>query len=362
MLPTSAFQPDEGLIRAIAMTSRGQLAPLCSIFGGIAAQEAIKAVTHKFTPLKQWAGCGAIGCEILKLLALMGFGTGPMSSAELSNATKQVNNSSRGGSTSDWFFDGVSLPSRADNRDLTALFEALSLRILEQADTPDTGASSHQPSGFGDTNPRVRVGMPHITSDSDVGRNGSSSPDGLSPLSPPADVHAFGECVASASDSEVLTISSLLHGFRDVSVSEMTVFETRESQSNTSGYDADVESLALPMPVPQKPLPISRASPDSLNSNDSHAVTPAAPALVTSCHRCGSSLKELPRLTITDMDNIEKSNLNRQFLFRPEHVGLSKSTVAAESTLKINPQVRIKALQSKCKFFISFRYYHTIEL
>ncbi|BHF68111.1 Ubiquitin-like modifier-activating enzyme 6 [Sparganum proliferum] len=403
-------EPDEGLIRAIAMTSSGQLAPLCSIFGGLAAQEALKAITHKFTPLKQWfyfivdallpnlrfskglhlqrsrynplaicvgeeaiqnilnasvfmVGCGAIGCEILKLLALMGFGTGPLSFAEMNDANltavKQVNNSSHGGSTNDWFFDGVSFPPRADTRDLTAIFEALSLRIIEHTRTPEIGASGHQPSRFGDTNPRVRpAGVLRLSSDDGTGRTGFSSPDGVFPLSPlVADVNAFGECAAAANESEAPTNSDL-HGIRDVSVSETAVFETPRNifyrpnlQSNASGYDADVESLALPTAAPQKPLPIFPASQDSLHSNNSHAVpspvTPSAPVHLTSCHHCGSSLKTLPRLTITDMDFIEKSNLNRQFLFRPEHVGLSKSTVAAESTLKINPQVRIKALQSK---------------
>ncbi|VDM00481.1 unnamed protein product [Schistocephalus solidus] len=99
----------------------------------------------------------------------------------------------------------------------TALFEAFSLRIPGQTETPDTGACGCHPAQFSDSNPRVSAGMLHLTADSDFGRTGSSSPDGLSPLSLPADVHAFGECVASASDSEVLTISSFLHGFRDVS-------------------------------------------------------------------------------------------------------------------------------------------------
>ncbi len=47
---------DEAFFAKIAYTTRGNLAPLCSFFGGFAAQEAIKAVTHKFTPLNQWVG------------------------------------------------------------------------------------------------------------------------------------------------------------------------------------------------------------------------------------------------------------------------------------------------------------------
>ena len=48
-------------------------------------------------------------------------------------------------------------------------------------------------------------------------------------------------------------------------------------------------------------------------------------------------------LTLTDMDNIEKSNLNRQFLFRPADVGKPKSLTAAEAAFRINPQVKIEA-------------------
>lgn len=48
-------------------------------------------------------------------------------------------------------------------------------------------------------------------------------------------------------------------------------------------------------------------------------------------------------LTLTDMDNIEKSNLNRQFLFRPADVGKPKSLTAAEAAFRINPAVTIEA-------------------
>lgn len=43
------------------------------------------------------------------------------------------------------------------------------------------------------------------------------------------------------------------------------------------------------------------------------------------------------KIFITDNDSIEKSNLNRQFLFRPKDVGKNKSEVAAIAVLNMNP-------------------------
>lgn len=108
------------LTRRSLRSIRHQLAPLCATLGGIAAQEVLKAVTGKFSPLKEWllldvtelivgteeanadkgcrylplhscigeeisrklantrlfmVGCGAIGCEMLKNFALLGVGT-----------------------------------------------------------------------------------------------------------------------------------------------------------------------------------------------------------------------------------------------------------------------------------------------
>eukprot|EP00835_Amoeboradix_gromovi_P005754 NODE_578_length_6506_cov_0.092711.p1 type:complete len:961 gc:universal NODE_578_length_6506_cov_0.092711:4553-1671(-) len=48
-------------------------------------------------------------------------------------------------------------------------------------------------------------------------------------------------------------------------------------------------------------------------------------------------------ITITDMDTIEKSNLNRQFLFRSWDVGKLKSTTAKSAILKMNPDLNIVA-------------------
>uniref|UniRef100_A0A8B9CCT3 E1 ubiquitin-activating enzyme n=1 Tax=Anser brachyrhynchus TaxID=132585 RepID=A0A8B9CCT3_9AVES len=52
-------------------------------------------------------------------------------------------------------------------------------------------------------------------------------------------------------------------------------------------------------------------------------------------------------VTITDPDLIEKSNLNRQFLFRPHHIQKPKSYTAAEATLNINPYLKIDSYINK---------------
>jgi ubiquitin-activating enzyme E1 len=51
------------------------------------------------------------------------------------------------------------------------------------------------------------------------------------------------------------------------------------------------------------------------------------------------------RITVTDMDNIEVSNLNRQFLFRPEDVGKAKSVCAAAAAAVMNPDLKVEALE-----------------
>jgi len=53
------------------------------------------------------------------------------------------------------------------------------------------------------------------------------------------------------------------------------------------------------------------------------------------------------QLTITDMDLIEKSNLNRQFLFRPSDVQRPKSATAARVIRRMNPQVNVVAHENR---------------
>lgn len=53
-----------------------------------------------------------------------------------------------------------------------------------------------------------------------------------------------------------------------------------------------------------------------------------------------------------DLDTIDVSNLNRQFLFHKEHVGKSKAEVARTSALGFNPNANIKAFHDSILRFV----------
>ncbi|CAG5128343.1 unnamed protein product [Candidula unifasciata] len=56
---------------------------------------------------------------------------------------------------------------------------------------------------------------------------------------------------------------------------------------------------------------------------------------------------ERGQVFITDMDHIEKSNLNRQFLFRPSDVDKPKSSTAARAAREMNPSIKIDAREDR---------------
>ncbi|KAI7871699.1 ubiquitin-activating emzyme E1 [Spinellus fusiger] len=137
---------DEKLIKELSFQAQGELSPMVAVFGGLAAQEVLKAVSGKFNPIYQHmymdslealptsvqrteelcapigsrydaqiavfgrefqeklantkeflVGAGAIGCEMLKNWAMMGLGTGDqggiiitdMDTIEKSNLNRQ---------------------------------------------------------------------------------------------------------------------------------------------------------------------------------------------------------------------------------------------------------------------------------
>eukprot|EP00252_Welwitschia_mirabilis_P014821 TRINITY_DN32861_c0_g1_i1.p1 TRINITY_DN32861_c0_g1~~TRINITY_DN32861_c0_g1_i1.p1 ORF type:complete len:1053 (+),score=251.74 TRINITY_DN32861_c0_g1_i1:370-3528(+) len=61
----------------------------------------------------------------------------------------------------------------------------------------------------------------------------------------------------------------------------------------------------------------------------------------------GASCGKSGKLTVTDDDVIEKSNLSRQFLFRDWNIGQAKSTVAAGAASSINANLKVEALQTR---------------
>lgn len=52
-------------------------------------------------------------------------------------------------------------------------------------------------------------------------------------------------------------------------------------------------------------------------------------------------------VVVTDMDLIERSNLNRQFLFRPENVGQNKAVTAKAVVGRMNPGIKVEAHENR---------------
>jgi ubiquitin-activating enzyme E1 len=61
----------------------------------------------------------------------------------------------------------------------------------------------------------------------------------------------------------------------------------------------------------------------------------------------GLATSDRGQMIVTDMDIIEKSNLNRQFLFRNQDIGNSKSISAARSIKEMNPSVNCIAHENR---------------
>lgn len=61
----------------------------------------------------------------------------------------------------------------------------------------------------------------------------------------------------------------------------------------------------------------------------------------------GVATKGNGKIFMTDMDSIERSNLNRQFLFRNNDIGKMKSDAAATAACVMNPEFQIESHQNK---------------
>ena len=77
----------------------------------------------------------------------------------------------------------------------------------------------------------------------------------------------------------------------------------------------------------------------------SNSIALTHPALIVFQVGCGGGGGWV---TVTDDDQIEKSNLSRQFLFRNKDVGQPKSGTAAAAAKAMNPSFNIKPMQERC--------------
>ncbi|KAF7007781.1 hypothetical protein CFC21_022687 [Triticum aestivum] len=96
----------------------------------------------------------------------------------------------------------------------------------------------------------------------------------------------------------------------------------------------------------------SAAAPASASSEEA---VKAAKVLMVGAGGIGCELLKTLALSgfsdihVIDLDTIEVSNLNRQFLFRKSHVGQSKAHVARDAILKFRPNINIKSHHANVK-------------
>ncbi|KAM0586503.1 hypothetical protein ACHAP6_005301 [Verticillium nonalfalfae] len=108
----------------------------------------------------------------------------------------------------------------------------------------------------------------------------------------------------------------------------------------------DVTPAPVPAPLPASvPAPAPAAAPAPALAT-SQRPTPARVLMVGAGGIGCELLKNLVlngfgEIHVVDLDTIDLSNLNRQFLFRHEHIKKSKAMVAAEVAQKFNPRVKI---------------------
>ncbi|KDD76049.1 ThiF family protein, partial [Helicosporidium sp. ATCC 50920] len=195
LVPSSAeggpeFELDVAVVEALARTAQASLSPMAAMLGGVVGQEVVKAATRKFHPLHQWfyfdcmeclpeepvseaeaaratkeagryadqqavfgaalqrrlqelnvfvVGAGALGCELLKNLALMGVAVDEAGLVTVTDDdTIERSNLSRQFLFRDW--DIGSAKSAVAAAAATVINRSLKIRALQNRVSPDSEA------------------------------------------------------------------------------------------------------------------------------------------------------------------------------------------------------------------------------
>jgi ubiquitin-like 1-activating enzyme E1 B len=117
------------------------------------------------------------------------------------------------------------------------------------------------------------------------------------------------------------------------------------------------QPVAPPNAPSQKPSPIPKRDRYNHQSLGASLNTSVKQARVLMVGAGGIGCELLKNLVLTgfgeihvvDLDTIDLSNLNRQFLFRQEHIKKSKALVAKDAAQKFNPNVKIIAHHANIK-------------
>lgn len=67
-------------------------------------------------------------------------------------------------------------------------------------------------------------------------------------------------------------------------------------------------------------------------------------------------------LVIVDFDRVELTNLHRTLLFRDEDIGRPKAQIAAREALRINPELRLEAVDGDFRFAIGLGYFRRADV
>ncbi|TGZ52325.1 hypothetical protein CRM22_010655 [Opisthorchis felineus] len=377
-------------VRRLARVSQGQLAPLCAFFGGVAAQEAMKALTGSFTPLNQWlymhcepvipstsvttrtntdlhsrygplaicigpenlqrlknlsafmVGCGAIGCELLKNLALLGVATGdraaisqtkPMLDSNSQQTSVRQNVDTCGSSGPLHSPLSISQPNQGGAGDVTS-----------GQFTPSCNSSTAQTLGSTSLNHHIPDGSTVLDD-----RQAGVSVTGITTLIVENDqvrTSRSGVLVDKASETQVANTEPISHHSAVSSTSHLSESHAASAEVCVKRPKADSKE-ATTSRVRETLAQSTKSFPLCGIETEVHNASGPSSASRANVNVSSLQADSRPLLLITDPDHIEKSNLNRQFLFHTKHIGLSKSAVAAEAARQMNSAMRITSMEEK---------------